>query len=144
MTSASPVVAWRAAPTPDDLLNTLTRGRADPLTHVERVPARAGRTAPWPEWVPEELVARFAERGVPAPWQHQVAAAELARAGTHVVVATGTGSGKSLAYQLPVLARLLAEPRATALYLAPTKALAADQVRAATALASEGIRPAGF
>ena len=64
------------------------------------------------------------------PWEHQVAAAELAHAGRHVVLATGTASGKSLAYQLPALSALLADPKARVLYLAPTKALAHDQLRA--------------
>ena len=54
------------------------------------------------------------DRGVHAPWRHQVEAAELARGGEHVVVATGTASGKSLAYQLPVLTALLAEDRGRA------------------------------
>ena len=57
------------------------------------------------------------------------------------MVATGTASGKSLAYQLPALAALLADPRATALYLAPTKALAADQLRAVAALDLDRVRP---
>jgi DEAD/DEAH box helicase domain-containing protein len=59
-------------------------------------------------------------------------------------VATGTASGKSLAYQLPVLAHLLADRQATALYLAPTKALGADQIRAVSALGLPEIRAAGY
>ncbi|NMO92206.1 DEAD/DEAH box helicase [Actinomycetospora sp. TBRC 11914] len=106
----------------------------DPLTHAEVVPARSGRRVPWPEWVPAELRARLDERGVPGPWEHQAAAADHAWAGRHVVVSTGTASGKSLAYQLPVVAALAAEPGATALYLSPTKALGADQLRTARAL----------
>jgi DEAD/DEAH box helicase domain-containing protein len=144
VTSASPAVARIGPPAPTELLRQLTRRGAEPLTHVERVPAKAGRTGPWPAWAPDELVDGFAARGVAQPWAHQVAAAQLAHAGTHVVIATGTGSGKSLAYQLPVLTRLLAEPRATALYLSPTKALAADQLRTASALAPEGVRPAAY
>src|SRR3712207_5782773 len=61
-----------------------------------------------------------------------------------VVVATGTASGKSLVYQLPVLARFAADRRATALYLAPTKALAADQLRALAALELPELRVAPF
>ncbi|GLZ52918.1 DEAD/DEAH box helicase [Actinomycetospora sp. NBRC 106378] len=105
-----------------------------PLTHAEVVPAREGRRAPWPEWVPDDVRARLAARGIPGPWRHQAEAAEHAWAGRHVVVSTGTASGKSLAYQLPVVAGLSADPRATALYLSPTKALGADQLRAARAL----------
>ncbi|MFG1915848.1 DEAD/DEAH box helicase [Micromonospora sp. NPDC048898] len=132
-------------PAPEDLLRRLrARGAADPVTHVERVPARAGVPAPWPPWAPAELRAAFATRGVVAPWQHQAEAANLAYEGQHVVVATGTASGKSLAYQLPALATLLADPRATVLYLAPTKALAADQLRAVAALELEGVRPACY
>ncbi|WP_346537016.1 DEAD/DEAH box helicase [Micromonospora sp. DPT] len=130
---------------PGDLLRRLrARHGDDPVTHVERVPARPGEPAPWPQWAPEDLRAAFARRGVVAPWRHQAEAAELAYAGQHVVVATGTASGKSLAYQLPALAALLADPRATVLYLAPTKALAADQLRAVAGLELDGVRPATY
>ncbi|MTK02779.1 DEAD/DEAH box helicase [Micromonospora sp. CP22] len=130
---------------PGDLLRRLRqRHPADPVTHVERVPPRAGTTAPWPSWTPEDLRAAYARRGVTAPWRHQAEAASLAYDRRHVVVATGTASGKSLAYQLPALATLLADPRATVLYLAPTKALAADQLRAVAALEIEGVRPACY
>ncbi|WP_435871058.1 DEAD/DEAH box helicase [Micromonospora musae] len=130
---------------PAELLARLrARADTDPVTHVERVPARAGVPAPWPQWVPEELRAAFAGRGVTAPWRHQAEAAALAYDGQHVVVATGTASGKSLAYQMPALATLLADPRATVLYLAPTKALAADQLRAIAELELEGVRPACY
>ncbi|MFC4020979.1 DEAD/DEAH box helicase [Micromonospora sp. GCM10011542] len=132
-------------PAPADLLRRLrARGATDPVTHVERVPARAGVPAPWPQWAPEELRAAYERRGVVAPWRHQAEAASLAYDGQHVVVATGTASGKSLAYQLPALATLLADPRATVLYLAPTKALAADQLRAVATLELEGVRPACY
>jgi DEAD/DEAH box helicase domain-containing protein len=133
------------APSPAELLRRLrTRTQSDPVTHVERVPASAGLAVPWPGWVPEPLRAALAGRGVVAPWQHQAEAANLAYEGQHVVVATGTGSGKSLAYQLPALATLLTDPRATVLYLAPTKALAADQLRAVAALDLDGVRPASY
>src|SRR5690349_16150135 len=117
---------------PGRLLDRLVPAAGDadgPLTHVERVPARTGRTAPWPDWVPASIRAALADRGITAPWTHQARAATLAYEGSHVVVSTGTGSGKSLAYQLPVLSTLLTDARATAVYLAPTKALAADQLR---------------
>jgi DEAD/DEAH box helicase domain-containing protein len=116
----------------------------DPVTHVEHVPARAGRTAAWPPWAPAALVDAFGGRGVAEPWTHQVEAAELAWSGRSVVVATGTASGKSLAYQVPVLSALLSEERATALYLSPTKALAADQLRTLVELALPGVRPSVY
>jgi DEAD/DEAH box helicase domain-containing protein len=115
-----------------------------PLRHAVTIPGRVATTVGWPRWVPDRLRESFVAAGVAAPWAHQVAVAELARAGSHVVVATGTASGKSLAYQLPVLAHLLADQHATALYLAPTKALGADQIRAVTALGLAGLQPASY
>ncbi|MCW2685027.1 MAG: box helicase [Blastococcus sp.] len=115
-----------------------------PVTHVHHVPVRESSTLPWPEWVSTPLRARLEDRGVLAPWRHQVQAAQLAHDGTHVVVATGTASGKSLAYQLPALTRLAEDPRACVLYLAPTKALARDQLASVAALADPSVRPAAY
>jgi DEAD/DEAH box helicase domain-containing protein len=126
------------------LLQRLLAGDGSPLRHVTTLPARAATVVDWPSWVPERLRESLAVTGVAAPWAHQVAVADLARAGRHVVVATGTASGKSLAYQLPVLAHLMADRQATALYLAPTKALGADQIRAVTALGLPEVRAAGY
>jgi DEAD/DEAH box helicase domain-containing protein len=94
------------------------------------------------------VLAALRAGGIECPWTHQTRTAELAVAGKHVVVCTGTASGKSLGYQLPVLTALQEDPRATALYLSPTKALSADQLRAAGALTHEGplrdIHPATY
>lgn len=105
-----------------------------PLRHVADLPPRPGRTRPWPQWADPEVVAAFRERGIAQPWTHQAAAADLAHHGRHVVLSTGTASGKSLAYQLPILTALAADRRARALYLSPTKALGHDQLRAAQEL----------
>ncbi|MGW4481925.1 DEAD/DEAH box helicase [Rhodococcus triatomae] len=113
---------------------TGTPGHETPLTHIAELPARESTYATWPEWAHPGVVDALRESGVPMPWTHQEQAATLAARGTNVVVATGTASGKSLAYQLPVLTALADDPRATALYLAPTKALGADQIRATVAL----------
>jgi DEAD/DEAH box helicase domain-containing protein len=118
--------------------------RAERVTHVERVAARTGRQVDWPVWVPQLLVDRLALQGVTAPWEHQAQAADLARGGQSVVVATGTASGKSLAYLLPVLAAQLEDGEATALYLSPTKALATDQLRAVRALNLVQVRAATY
>jgi DEAD/DEAH box helicase domain-containing protein len=115
-----------------------------PVTHVHRMPVRDSRTLPWPAWVSPELLARLEAQGVTAPWRHQVEAAQLARDGSHVVVATGTASGKSLAYQVPALTRLAEDPRACVLYLAPTKALARDQLTSVAELADPSVRPAAY
>ncbi|MCL9761876.1 DEAD/DEAH box helicase [Frankia sp. AiPa1] len=104
------------------------------MTHVEAVAARPGQSASWPQWVDPVLRGRWTSAGIHEPWTHQAAAAEAAHAGRSVVLATGTASGKSLGYLMPVLSRLLAEPSARALYLSPTKALAHDQLRSVRAL----------
>jgi DEAD/DEAH box helicase domain-containing protein len=118
--------------------------RAERVTHVEHVPARVGRSADWPAWVPSLLTDRLALQGVTSPWEHQAMAADLAHGGTSVVLATGTASGKSLGYLLPVLSALLADEKATALYLSPTKALATDQLRAVRALNLMAVRAATY
>ena len=102
-----------------DLLDRVLAGsRHDPVTHVEQVPPRPGRPADWPDWAPTLLVDRLARRrGSRARGSTRPRPPTLARAGRSVVIATGTASGKSLAYQLPVLSTLLADgearPRST-------------------------------
>ncbi|GAB2652595.1 DEAD/DEAH box helicase [Nocardia goodfellowii] len=108
------------------------------LTHVVELPSRHALTTEWPSWAAPEVVDAMRAAGIEKPWSHQTSTAEAAASGQHVVVSTGTASGKSLGYQLPVLTALRADPRATALYLAPTKALGADQLRAIGELTHEG------
>ncbi|MFR9752603.1 DEAD/DEAH box helicase [Nocardia sp. 004] len=132
------------------LLNRVhTQTSHDPeATHVVELPALAATYAAWPAWTAPEVLAALRGTGIDCPWSHQAETAELAFRGEHVVVSTGTASGKSLGYQLPVLTALHADPKATALYLAPTKALGADQLRAIGALTQEhplrDIHPAGY
>ncbi len=114
------------------------------LVHLERLPARPARLADPPDDLPEVVRSRLAARGLTALWSHQAAAVALARAGRNVVVATGTASGKSLCYQLPVFDALLGDGHRTALYLSPTKALARDQLRAVRSFALAGIRASAY
>ncbi|AQS72812.1 DEAD/DEAH box helicase [Corynebacterium ammoniagenes] len=100
------------------------------LTHSVSQPATKAQFAPWPEWALPELVQKFAERDITQLYSHQREVADAAFASQDVVVATGTSSGKSLGYQLPILTRLAEAPTACALYLTPTKALGSDQLLA--------------
>ncbi|ADJ50492.1 DEAD/DEAH box helicase-like protein [Amycolatopsis mediterranei S699] len=118
--------------------------REHPVTHVADLPGRAARYAEWPSWVDPAVIAALRDCGVSAPWAHQAEAASHAYEGRHVVISTGTASGKSLAYQLPVLSRLAAGEKANALYLSPTKALGADQLRSVSSLDVPGVRAASF
>ena len=101
------------------------------LVHLHRLPARAGVVRALARPLPDELAERLPPAGL---WSHQAAAVDLARAGRSVAVATGTASGKSLCYQLPIAEAVTAPARggepATALLVYPTKALAQDQLRA--------------
>ena len=121
----------------------LRRGAASGrLTHVERMPALRGRPVPWPAWVPPEVVGAFARVGIAEPWAHQAQAATLARAGRNVILATGTGSGKSVGYLAPALSAIA--EGGTVLYLAPTRALAADQLNLLHVLGGPGRRGLGL
>jgi DEAD/DEAH box helicase domain-containing protein len=95
--------------------------------HRELEP-RAPRHAPWPAGVDPRLRDALRGRGIEALYTHQAAAYEAASAGRNVVVVTPTASGKTLCYNLPVLDAVARDPAARALYLFPTKALAADQL----------------
>jgi DEAD/DEAH box helicase domain-containing protein len=99
------------------------------LAHVAEVPEREARTADLPRLHPR-LEAALAARGVDGLYTHQADSLAAARRGEHLVVATGTASGKTLAFNLPVLDAIAADPKVRALYLYPTKALAQDQARA--------------
>ncbi|MFK5581850.1 DEAD/DEAH box helicase [Serinicoccus sp. LYQ131] len=148
--SSQPEQSAPASPfDPHRVVAELTRGqRAGRLAHLRTLPAREGRTAPWPDWCAPEVNAALLGEGISGLWEHQVEVAELARSGRHVLVATGTASGKSLGYLLPVLTALCDGSRAvtgrgaTALYLAPTKALGADQAARLHGLAVPGVRVA--
>ncbi len=130
----------------EQLVTTLLaqHARADEITHRKILPGRLGQLATWPKWVDEQLIASLATKGISSPWQHQVQAAESIWSGQHTILSTGTASGKSLAYHLPSLTWALTNGQpptastpwrpATVLYLAPTKALVADQLATIQAL----------
>lgn len=117
--------------------------RRERIAHIEVMPERAGQAVPWPLGTHASLISALSAQDIVAPWSHQAEAAEHAMAGRSVIQATGTASGKSLGYWIPSLSALLEEGaagRGTVLHLAPTKALAADQWRALTALSLPDLR----
>ena len=115
--------------------DAIERLRLDPgimanITAWERIQARPARYAEFPGKLEPRLIDAL-RKGDSAPlYTHQAAAVEAALDGENVVVVTGTASGKTLCYNLPVLQTLLNDPEARALYLFPTKALAQDQTSA--------------
>ncbi|WP_209271078.1 DEAD/DEAH box helicase, partial [Streptomyces sp. NEAU-H3] len=154
-TTGRPPRGTAAQHSPRAVLDRLAGGssRAERITHTEHLPPRPASYAVWPHQVRPEVIAAVQEAGIEHPWSHQARAAEHALTGESVVVSTGTASGKSLGYLVPVLSTLLDGSEApngrgaTALYLAPTKALAADQRRAVRELAAplgRAVRPAVY
>jgi DEAD/DEAH box helicase domain-containing protein len=112
------------------------------LAYVGSEPAREARTELVPAELEPRLRTRLAELGIDALYQHQGETWRRAASGASVIVATGTASGKTLAFNLPVLDALARQPKLRALYLYPTKALAQDQARALAALQVPRVRPA--
>jgi DEAD/DEAH box helicase domain-containing protein len=117
----------------DDLLD------GEELAHVEAVPAAAPRITALPDELHPELRAALPFDGL---YEHQRDAWDVAARGEHLILATGTASGKSLAFNLPVLDAIAHQPKNRALYLYPTKALAQDQARALAELGAPNVRAA--
>ncbi len=108
------------------------------LVHLEHLPGREGQTTSWPDSVRLEVAQALAAKGIRAPWTHQAQAAALARTGRSLIIATPAASGKSAGYLAAALSEIL--DGGTVLYVAPTKALAADQLQAVQGLAIPGVR----
>src|SRR6187455_2762442 len=105
-------------------------------------PAREPTLEPLPDDLDPRVSSALVATGVTALYRHQVEAWEAARRGENVVVTTGTASGKSLAFNMPVLDAIARDPKARAIYLYPTKALAQDQARKLAEIAPGSLRPA--
>jgi DEAD/DEAH box helicase domain-containing protein len=124
----------RLAVPPLDACDTLD-ALADEPSFVERVvftartPAEPARFAEPATGLSPDLRSCLIRNGITALWEHQARAVDALRDGRSVVVATGTASGKSLCYQLPIVESVLEGTQDTALLVFPTKALAQDQLR---------------
>ncbi len=112
----------------EELVAELRRAAGGRVVHVERLPPRPARFQDPAAPLPGPLASSLEALGIRRLYTHQAQALDHVRAGRSVVVTTRTASGKTLCYNLPVLEALLGDPRARALYLFPTKALAQDQL----------------
>jgi DEAD/DEAH box helicase domain-containing protein len=126
----SPGAAW------DALLD------AAEVTYRGDEPSRAGRREPLPLELHPAVAEALGARGVDGIYVHQAETWERVAGGESVVVTTGTASGKSLAFSLPVLDAIARDRTTRALFLYPTKALAQDQARWLAGLGLRGLRPA--
>ena len=123
-------------------LHLIESGGADErLVSTSGEPARAAETRPLPRSLAPEFAQALRAAGIETLYSHQLEALDAAREG-NAIVTSGTASGKSLSFNLPVLEALATDDRARALYLYPTKALAQDQARKLTELGLGGLRHA--
>jgi len=118
-----------ARPDACDTLDELAYEHFDRVVANAVLPARAAQPATAALDLSPAVAARLRERGIDTLWSHQADAVDALRRGHNVVVATGTASGKSLCYQLPIAESVVAGGNDTALLVFPTKALAQDQLR---------------
>jgi DEAD/DEAH box helicase domain-containing protein len=120
----------------DDLLT------GDEVAYVASEPPRGPKLAPLPDELSPRVREALAAQGIDALYTHQRAAWDAAVRGEHVIVTTGTASGKTLAFNLPALDAIAREPKQRALYLYPTKALAQDQLRSLSSFRLPRLRAA--
>lgn len=121
---------------------TIASGRADGrLVRDGQEGSRKAKPVPLPDQLHPALVERLRASGIESLYSHQLAAYETART-SNLILTSGTASGKSLSFNLPVLDGIAHDPKRRALYLYPTKALAQDQARKLAALRPPGVREA--
>ncbi|MBD3161721.1 MAG: DEAD/DEAH box helicase [Candidatus Eisenbacteria bacterium] len=115
----------------DDLLGSLHRLAAEQgqTVHVQEIPPRPARRAEPALPLSPTMQEALDRMGIETLYTHQAQAIDAIREGRDVVVVTGTASGKTLCYNVPILETAVTHPEARALYLFPTKALAQDQLR---------------
>lgn len=102
----------------------------DLITYTKEYPAREAIYSDFPEDMLPELSAYLKKQGISGLYCHQAEMFEKAQEGKNLVITTSTASGKTLSFLLPVLQEILKDPLARAVFIYPTKALAADQYRA--------------
>jgi DEAD/DEAH box helicase domain-containing protein len=112
-----------------DTLDDLAHEHFDRVVANTALPARPPSAARRAPALTTPVAERLQARGVETLWSHQAAAIDALREGRNVVVATGTASGKSLCYQVPIVDSIVSGSRDTTLLVFPTKALAQDQLR---------------
>ena len=112
------------------------------LAYLGAEPAREARSVPVPPDVPVSIREALAAQGIDSLYEHQAEVWHAAQRRENVIVTTGTASGKTLAFNLPVLSALADDPKNRTLYLYPTKALAQDQVRGLGTFGVKGMRAA--
>ncbi|MEJ2049254.1 MAG: DEAD/DEAH box helicase [Calditrichota bacterium] len=108
--------------------------RSDPeisanIVHWQEIPAREPVYAEFPARLNPKIQAALKEKGISKLYSHQLETYDAIDEGKNVILVTPTASGKTLAYNLPVLNSIMEDPESRAIYLFPTKALSQDQLK---------------
>ncbi len=101
----------------------------DMTAYMRIVPERKASYAEFPDTMNDEIKEYLRKQGINALYTHQTEMFEKAGRGENIVITTSTASGKTLAFLLPVLQKILEDPLTRAIFVYPTKALASDQYR---------------
>src|SRR3954466_11789858 len=135
------MVAMATTRTTDPWHALLEEGRDEQLVAQAPYGAKPAERSPLPADLHPALLEALQRTGIDEVFSHQAEALASAREG-NTIVTTGTASGKSLAFNMPVLDTLARDRRARAIYIYPTKALAQDQARKLHAMRARFLRPA--
>lgn len=100
---------------------------AENIAYRQLTPPRQALFESFPATIHPALKRTLNEKGISALYSHQAKAISLLESGENIVISTGTSSGKSLCYGIPILNQQLNQPGTTSLLLFPTKALTNDQ-----------------
>ncbi|KAF1083901.1 ski2-like helicase [Sporotomaculum syntrophicum] len=106
------------------------------IKSVHVIPPKKAQYAPFPPGIAGAVVNSLAGQGIGQLYAHQAEAIAKVLAGRHVIITTGTSSGKSLVYTIPICSALINQPQSRALYITPTKALGQNQLKAMQELAA--------
>ena len=109
----------------------------DQIAHLAELPAREAVYDQVPGGLQAGVASALRQQGIDRLYSHQARAIAAVRAGKSIVIVTGTASGKTLCYTIPVMDALLDDPQSTMLFVYPTKALAQDQLRGLGAFGEE-------
>jgi DEAD/DEAH box helicase domain-containing protein len=117
----------------DKIKTILSRWRSHPTVAQNVVEWRVLAAKPaaftdFPEQLSPEVRRQLQSQRIEALYEHQSLAYQKVREGHNIAIVSGTASGKTLCYNLPVIDSLVKTSGGKALYLFPTKALAQDQL----------------
>lgn len=111
-----------------DFLRLFPKKILDNITASWEIPKKEAEYEPFPDQISEITKEIFKSMGIPQLYKHQAESIRFAYNGKNIAIVTGTGSGKSLCYQIPVLDSIVSNNKNTSLMLFPTKALSVDQL----------------